>query len=98
MGIGGISLWQLIILLLILLPSVYVLVSGRSHGGAKFGWFIVALLLSWIGLAVFLIVTQKEKTPSEKGSDQESALSGGSNAADTPSSRSCWAFWLGTGK
>ncbi len=67
MGIGGISLWQLIILLLILLPSVYVLVSGRSHGGAKFGWFIVALLLSWIGLAVFLIVTQKEKDAKREG-------------------------------
>ena len=43
------------------LPVLWVIVSGRSHGGAKFGWFIVALLFSWLGLAVFLIATQSKK-------------------------------------
>jgi hypothetical protein len=39
-------------------PIIWVLSSSRSRGGAKFGWFIVVLLFSWLGLAVFLIVTQ----------------------------------------
>ena len=38
---------------------LFVLFSSRSHGGAKFGWFIVTLLFSWLGFAIFLIVTQK---------------------------------------
>lgn len=42
-------------------PLLWVLVSGRSHGGAKFGWFIVVLLFSWLGLAAFLILTQSAK-------------------------------------
>jgi hypothetical protein len=47
-----------IILFIYLGPVIWVLLSGRSRGGAKFGWFIVTLLFSWIGLAVFLIATQ----------------------------------------
>jgi uncharacterized membrane protein len=37
---------------------LWVLLSSRSRGGAKFGWFMVVLFFSWLGLAVFLIVTQ----------------------------------------
>lgn len=48
----------IVILFFYLLPILWVLFSGRSHGGAKFGWFIVAAVFSWIGLAVFLILTQ----------------------------------------
>lgn len=44
-----------------LVPMVWVLASGRSHGGAKFGWFLVAIVFSWIGLAAFLILTQSQK-------------------------------------
>jgi hypothetical protein len=47
---------------------VLVLFSGRSHGGAKFGWFLVALLLAWLGFAIFLIVTQK---PPERDAVEE---------------------------
>ena len=42
-------------------PVLCVLLSSRAHGGAKFGWFIVALVFSWIGLAIFLIATQATK-------------------------------------
>lgn len=42
-----------------ILPLLFVLFSSRSHGGATFGWFIVTLLFSWLGFAIFLIVTQK---------------------------------------
>lgn len=40
------------------LPVLWVLLSGRSHGGAKFGWFLVTVFFSWVGLAAFLIFTQ----------------------------------------
>ena len=39
-------------------PIIWVQFSRRSRGGAKFGWFVVVLLFSWLGLALFLIVTQ----------------------------------------
>ena len=61
MGLGGISIWQLLIILLILLPIIHVLVSSRSHGGAKFGWFLAVFLFSYLGYIVFLIVTQSTK-------------------------------------
>ena len=48
-------------LLIYLLPVIWVLASGRSHGGAKFGWFLVAFFFSWLGLAAFLILTPAPK-------------------------------------
>ena len=42
-------------------PFIWVLSSGRSRGGAKFGWFIIVLFFSWLGLAAFLIFTQVPK-------------------------------------
>ena len=61
MGLGGISIWQLLIIFLILFPLIHVLASGRSHGGAKFGWFAAVFLFSWLAYIVFLIVTQSAK-------------------------------------
>jgi len=53
------QLFVLVFTLAVLLaPIIWVLASSRSHGGAKFGWFIVVVLFSWLGLAAFLIVTQ----------------------------------------
>lgn len=49
------------VLVIYLLPILWVLASGRSHGGAKFGWFLVAAFFSWLGLAAFLILTQSAK-------------------------------------
>jgi len=48
----------LALLIALLTPTLWVLFSSRSHGGAKFGWFIIALCFSWLGLAAFLILTQ----------------------------------------
>jgi RsiW-degrading membrane proteinase PrsW (M82 family) len=48
----------LVVALVYGLPVLWVLFSSRSRGGAKFGWFLVAMFFSWLGLAVFLIVTQ----------------------------------------
>ena len=60
---NSLSWWQeaipfVIFFVLYLAPIIWVLSSRRSRGGAKVGWFIVALCFSWLGLAVFLIVTQ----------------------------------------
>ena len=62
----GSTLWYeampfVILLVALLTPTVWVLFSSRSHGGAKFGWFIVALCFSWLGLAAFLILTQASR-------------------------------------
>jgi multidrug transporter EmrE-like cation transporter len=51
------------ILIIHIAPVIWVLLSRRSHGGAKFGWFIVTLFFAWLGFAVFLIATQ---APSDK--------------------------------
>ena len=44
-----------------LAPLLWVLASGRSRGGAKFGWFIITLWFSWLGLAAFLVLTKPPK-------------------------------------
>ena len=41
-----------------LTPLLWVLLSSRSRGAAKFGWFLVVVFFSWLGLAVFLIVSR----------------------------------------
>ena len=44
---------------LLIWPVVHVLGSGRSHGGAKFGWFLAVFFFSWLAYIVFLILTQR---------------------------------------
>ncbi len=56
----------LLIAFLYLMPIIWVLVSGRAHGGAKFGWFLVTCVFSWLGLAAFLIFTQSAKDRSTR--------------------------------
>jgi hypothetical protein len=66
--VGSVSIFQLVILIVLLAPMVHVVVSDRSHGGAKAGWFLVVMLFSLLGYAVFLIVTQKNKQSSARAS------------------------------
>ena len=56
----GISIWQSIIVIILLVPLIHVLVSSRSHGGAKFGWFMLVLFFSWLAYIAFLIITQNK--------------------------------------
>ena len=51
--------------LIYVVPVIWVLMSSRSHGGAKFGWFLVTIFFSWLGLAVFLIITQAPRGDSQ---------------------------------
>jgi len=53
----------LIIVLVTVVPPILVLTSNRVDGGAKFGWFVGAVVFSWIAYIVFMIVTSKEKPP-----------------------------------
>lgn len=50
---GGISVWQLLIILVVLvvcvLPWVLALVSKKVSGGRKFIWFLLSFLFSWLG-------------------------------------------------
>jgi hypothetical protein len=63
------GVWALIIvgtvLFIYLTPILWVLLSSRSRGGAKLGWFLVVVFFSWLGLAVFLIVTQAQRNRPE---------------------------------
>jgi hypothetical protein len=63
------GVWALIIvgtvLFIYLAPIFWVLLSSRSRGGAKLGWFLVVVFFSWLGLAVFLIVTQAQRNRPE---------------------------------
>ena len=54
----SVPMMLLLTFLFMLLPILWVLLSGRSHGGAKFGWLLIVLFFSWVGLAAFLIITQ----------------------------------------
>lgn len=70
MGNDGISIWQLIILIIILIPLIQFLASSRSHGVAKFGWSLAVLFFTWLGCIVFLIVTQSAKDAQAAGSSK----------------------------
>lgn len=48
--------------LVICWPALHALFSARSVGGAKFAWFTLMLLFSWIAYLPFLIITQSKVT------------------------------------
>lgn len=54
------DLQSVLLIIFAFIPVSQVLISTRSHGGAKFGWFLAVLLLSWLAYIAFLIATQKE--------------------------------------
>ena len=65
MHTSGITEPQLIILagiaFIYLFPMLHVLLSRRSHGGAKFGWFLLVVFFSWLAYIAYLIITQPAK-------------------------------------
>lgn len=61
---GGISIWELLIVFVLLgsfIPLILTGFSKRAKGAGKIGWLILVFFTSWIGYAVFLIVTQLVK-------------------------------------
>lgn len=63
MGVGGVSIGQLLIvqLIIVVLPLVHVIISSRSRGGAKFGWSMAVVFFPLVGYIIYLIVTQPVK-------------------------------------
>lgn len=57
---GGITIWHLLVLMV--LPLIHVILSSRSHGGAKFGWSLAVVFFPLLGYIIYLIVTQPAKT------------------------------------
>ncbi|WP_299948502.1 hypothetical protein [uncultured Microbulbifer sp.] len=56
MGVGGISIWQLIILFLLVFPLVHVAISKKVSGWSKFFWLVAVLIFSWLAYIVFLLM------------------------------------------
>ena len=50
------------VLLLFIVAPIHILLSRRSHGGAKFGWFLTTFFLPFFGYIAFLILTQPPKS------------------------------------
>lgn len=50
-----------LIMLIFLLPPILVLISRRTSGSKKFGWFFISLFLSWLGYGLFLVFTDKNE-------------------------------------
>ncbi len=67
---GGIGVFQILFLFLLMVPLFHVLASPRSQGGARFGWAVLMVFFSWLAYPVFLIVTQKEANKHKAGSSK----------------------------
>jgi len=52
-------MFQLLLVLVYVWPMIHVLISPRSVGGARFGWFVLMFLFSWLAYPFYLITTQK---------------------------------------
>lgn len=57
---GGVSLWQILILIVIfavgVLPWVIALISKKAKGGQKFLWFLLSFFFSWLGYVIYYFV------------------------------------------
>lgn len=52
-------MFKLLLVALYIWPMIHVIISPRSTGSARVGWFILMLLFSLPAYAVYLVVTQK---------------------------------------
>lgn len=55
---GGISIFQLLLVLCVFMPILLTVFSNRAKGAEKFGWVILVVCFLWVGYAVFLIATK----------------------------------------
>ena len=56
----------LLVFLIYFVPIILVAASPRTRGSKKFGWVLLAVFLSWIAYALFLIFTDKIETKASK--------------------------------
>ncbi|TWX65996.1 hypothetical protein ESZ36_17010 [Colwellia demingiae] len=61
---GGISIWQILILFIVfiigMLPWVFALASKKAKGMHKLIWFLMSFFISWIGYLVYYFVVIKD--------------------------------------
>jgi hypothetical protein len=57
MGMVG-YIWMLLLSVALSIPPILVLISKRSQGFAKFAWFMLASVFSWLGYIAFLLFTK----------------------------------------
>jgi uncharacterized membrane protein YhaH (DUF805 family) len=61
---GGVSIWQILMLFVMLLiwvlPWVLALMSKKAKGMHKIIWFLMSFFISWIGYLVYYFVVIKE--------------------------------------
>jgi uncharacterized membrane protein YhaH (DUF805 family) len=60
---GGIGIWQILIIFIILiigmLPWVLALISKKAKGMHKLIWFLMSFFISWIGYLVYYFIVIK---------------------------------------
>jgi len=65
MGFGGISIWQIIILIIpiffVIAPCLLALFSSKAKGIHKLIWFLLSFFMSWIGYALYFFTVIKEQ-------------------------------------
>lgn len=57
MGMVG-YIWILLLSVALSIPPILILISKRSQGFAKFAWFVLASVFSWLGYIAFLLFTK----------------------------------------
>ena len=62
---GGVSIWQILMLFMMLLiwvlPWVLALLSNKAKGMHKIIWFLMSFFISWIGYLVYYFVIIKNQ-------------------------------------
>lgn len=65
MGTGGISIWQMLVLLFIfvigVLPWLMALISSKVTGYKKAIWFGLSFLFSWLGYVFYYLVVVRNQ-------------------------------------
>lgn len=64
MGINGVSMWQLLVIVILfayVIPMIHVAVSNRSDGLIKFAWCSAVFLFSLLAYIPFLLVTNNKE-------------------------------------
>jgi len=57
---GGISIWQLLIILMYVLPCILSLMSKKVSGDQKIIWFLMSFVLWWIGYFIYYFVVVRK--------------------------------------
>jgi len=67
--LGGLKfgVGDIVFLIVLSLPPVFILFSRQVTGRAKFWWFILTSIFSWLAYAAFLYAVAKKKRAAESG-------------------------------